>query len=323
MSKQKKDSSHVYILAHASEPRLKIGKANDVYRRALFLGIEEFDFSSSMALRVKSERDALSVESALHKLFRNWRIQPSEINPREGRTEWFESSCKEVLFDYVMRNASLLCDEVIKDPTSLLPPFAAIRDQCLEEARSLTASCAKAFVERINAVQESALFRTRLDPSEGSGTTLVLFHRESEAIKVRNLLESVLDLRIWMKYLGGSSVATKVASIRSGSGLLVSEIRTDLDVENPPFLLSNSPVELLHKQTGEAPMEACAGLLKSVPTLDRLLEEELIPLEIVQTLDNIASGILDGKIRPQSLKVAAAWLHRDHSFPDRFMIRHR
>ena len=84
----------VYFLHHVSEPRLKIGKANDVFTRAQQLKQTDFDFLKSFCFQVPNQTYALNLERALHRLFVNQRIDPDTISLKkeDGRSEWFSSS---------------------------------------------------------------------------------------------------------------------------------------------------------------------------------------------------------------------------------------
>lgn len=90
--------SHVYVLQHAEQPWIKIGKADVLLTRFQILGLSRFDLHGSFAVEVASSDQALRLESVLHRLFADVRI-PSErvlaVDPlMAGFTEWFDASCR-------------------------------------------------------------------------------------------------------------------------------------------------------------------------------------------------------------------------------------
>lgn len=92
--------SYVYFFAHASEPLVKIGKANCWESRFPMVGGDQLiDADKSYIKRVCSEREAFDLEFMLHALFREKR-SPLSIR-REGYTEWFCSSVMVVVLEIV------------------------------------------------------------------------------------------------------------------------------------------------------------------------------------------------------------------------------
>lgn len=91
-------TSHVYVLVHATEPRLKIGKADHILSRCANLGIRDFDFERSFGLRVASSKEAFRTERALHQMMDEWRLAPEDFATEgraaaSGSTEWFDVRC--------------------------------------------------------------------------------------------------------------------------------------------------------------------------------------------------------------------------------------
>jgi hypothetical protein len=106
-------SAYVYLLAHASAPRFKIGKAIELLARTKQLGQAKFDYARSEALRVAGEAEALNLEKLLHRAFAKWRIAPQDIEREtgvreDGDTEWFHAECRDRLADFLKSNEDLL-----------------------------------------------------------------------------------------------------------------------------------------------------------------------------------------------------------------------
>ena len=103
----------VYILPHPVAPRFKIGKANHIPSRVRQIGVDQFDFSRSSALRVGTETDAYNLERMLHKMFGRYRVPEEDIIAFEGgrpdgASEWFDTSCEPRLTQFLSENADLL-----------------------------------------------------------------------------------------------------------------------------------------------------------------------------------------------------------------------
>jgi len=94
-------ASHVYILAHASRPRFKVGKANDIVSRAKSFGWHDVDFNRSMGLELESEDAAMNLERVLLRSFVAWRLSSDEVlsegGSAEGSSEWLRNTCRERL----------------------------------------------------------------------------------------------------------------------------------------------------------------------------------------------------------------------------------
>ncbi len=81
---------NVYIVPHASEPRFKIGKANDsLARLAHFEKKNDLDFSKAFVLELESEQRAFEVERSLHLLFADDRLEGDPDAWGDGFSEWF------------------------------------------------------------------------------------------------------------------------------------------------------------------------------------------------------------------------------------------
>lgn len=101
-------AAHVYLLRHATEPRFKIGKANDLAARVLQLGRSQFNLLTSIAIEVESPEDATNLERLLHRAFRQHRLNPAcsstgwmypglAAGKHDGMSEWFSAACWERL----------------------------------------------------------------------------------------------------------------------------------------------------------------------------------------------------------------------------------
>jgi len=90
--------SHVYLLAHATHARFKVGKANDILSRARCFGWDEIDFQTSLGLELISEEKARDLERILHGAFGASRVPADEVRAQGGRTdgstEWLRSECR-------------------------------------------------------------------------------------------------------------------------------------------------------------------------------------------------------------------------------------
>jgi hypothetical protein len=108
---------YVYLLRHASEPRFKIGKANDIYQRLSGIGgINEFDLERSLCVKCPTEVRVGKLERHLHHIFDEWRIKDVENIDYSGYTEYFKIECFERVVKYIRENADLLGE------LSSLPP---------------------------------------------------------------------------------------------------------------------------------------------------------------------------------------------------------
>lgn len=76
----------VYFMQHASEPRIKIGKAVDIGKRWRTMGAE-FDLARSFFKPCASEQAAIELERRLHHAFRGQRVA---VEKADGYTEWFK-----------------------------------------------------------------------------------------------------------------------------------------------------------------------------------------------------------------------------------------
>lgn len=109
--------SHVYLLQHSSQPRFKIGKADDILSRARSFKWESIDFAKSRALAVSSNSDAFALERLLHLAFKSFRIDSEIVTSSggvvDGASEWFRSECWPRLLRYLEENSDLHQHETV------------------------------------------------------------------------------------------------------------------------------------------------------------------------------------------------------------------
>ncbi len=105
-------AAYVYLLKHATDACMKIGKANCVRARANSLGPQKFDFASSWAVRVPDTEAAYDLEKALGKLFKRFSVaRPGEV---DGRTEWYDASCLQRALQLLEREGDLFSATVLR-----------------------------------------------------------------------------------------------------------------------------------------------------------------------------------------------------------------
>lgn len=109
--------SYVYILAHATQPRFKIGKADDILLRAHRFDIATLDLLRSVGLLVSTEHAARNLERILLRVFKPWRLSPDAVLSTgglpEGATEWFSDECRPRLESFLQSNADLFAHKRI------------------------------------------------------------------------------------------------------------------------------------------------------------------------------------------------------------------
>ena len=131
--------AYVYVLAHRTEPWVKIGRALDIKARAGSIGRDTFGMSRSTALECDTEARAARLERVLHRAFHDWRLDAAEIGdrvPANGHTEWFTDSCRARLDEFLRVSGDLFKAE----------PLAAERFATLvavELARTATAGVSR------------------------------------------------------------------------------------------------------------------------------------------------------------------------------------
>lgn len=132
------EESFVYVLIHAKEPRLKIGKANDILARASTFGLQDIDLTRSFGLRVPSAPAAYQLEKTLLKVFSASRLDAQLVlgsgGVRDGATEWFNVTCLPRLERFLDDCADLFTHARVSG-SDLLALFEVIRTRnaCAEE----------------------------------------------------------------------------------------------------------------------------------------------------------------------------------------------
>lgn len=111
-------SAYVYLLWHKTEPRFKIGKADNLRTRIQQLGISQFDLARTKLLELDDCSQAVNLERVLHRMFQRHRLMPGQAAPvscpelrskrHDGDTEWFSAECWGRLHNFVEQNEDLL-----------------------------------------------------------------------------------------------------------------------------------------------------------------------------------------------------------------------
>lgn len=93
-------AAYVYVLPHSTEPRVKIGKARDVFLRAWQIGIENFDLDRGWAYKLFNDEEASFIERHIHLECRRFRLKPQDgpgSRRQSGSTEWFSSEAADLI----------------------------------------------------------------------------------------------------------------------------------------------------------------------------------------------------------------------------------
>lgn len=89
---------YVYCFTSACGGYVKIGHSDAPGDRAKQIGLDSINLVDSSAYRVPPPMDVAWVESVLHAALADWRVNPEVANscglPSDGRSEWFQSGCK-------------------------------------------------------------------------------------------------------------------------------------------------------------------------------------------------------------------------------------
>ncbi len=132
----------VYLLKHKTEPRFKIGKANDIPQRISSIGgRDSYDLIGSRCINARTPGNACRVERLLHRMFFAWHL-PVKIAQRFiGDTEQFDIECFGAVIAFVEANKALLdIDAVDGLPLrQVVPPsrsFACRRDAVERKQKS-------------------------------------------------------------------------------------------------------------------------------------------------------------------------------------------
>lgn len=105
--------SYVYLVRHATEPRFKIGKADNPLFRSKSFG-ENLDLESSLQIHLGHR--AYGIEKGLHSIFDAYRLPPVSAN--DGATEWFQLDCWDQCLAFFYQHNDLICAL----PTSIPKP---------------------------------------------------------------------------------------------------------------------------------------------------------------------------------------------------------
>lgn len=180
-------ASHVYILAHASRPRFKVGKANDILSRAKSFGWHDIDFNRSLGLELVSEDAAMNLERVLLRTFAAWRLSSDEVRSEggsaDGSSEWLRDTCRQRLerfldeakdlFPHLQRHGDELAEELRRRlaPSQSEVERARRREekQAREAAREARAKFAAEDLDRaLNEVAPKLMAELTRQVAEGS-----------------------------------------------------------------------------------------------------------------------------------------------------------
>lgn len=151
-------ASHVYILAHATRPRFKVGKANDILSRSKSFGWDDIDFTRSFGLELVSEDAAMNLERVLLRTFAAWRLPSDEVRSEggsaDGSSEWLRDACRQRLerfldeakdlFPHLQRHGHELAEELRR---RLAPSQSEIERARRREEKQATAAAKQAVRE--------------------------------------------------------------------------------------------------------------------------------------------------------------------------------
>lgn len=82
-------TSSVYIITSMDNSKIKIGKANDVWRRIETFSYVEINYAKSLEIVCRDEKAAHKIEKMLHNRFDDYRLLSSDIGNHDGSSEWF------------------------------------------------------------------------------------------------------------------------------------------------------------------------------------------------------------------------------------------
>ncbi|NLR74302.1 GIY-YIG nuclease family protein [Leeia aquatica] len=132
--------SHVYLLRHRNGLRFKIGKANNIIRRARNFGLQDIDWDSSIGLEVSDEREAFRLERILLRAFEKCRLTAQEVvdddGVLDGATEWMDAG------------SFARVDLFLQQGTDLFPHARITGARLREEVIALTASAIEKIAKR-------------------------------------------------------------------------------------------------------------------------------------------------------------------------------
>ena len=111
--------SSVYLVPHATEPRFKLGKANDVISRLRQVsksnGSYELDWDRGLRLECSDEAEAIMVESLLRNIPWVKKTRYSHNDRGDGHTEWHHIDVFDPLREFIAKNATDLRFEIKYD----------------------------------------------------------------------------------------------------------------------------------------------------------------------------------------------------------------
>lgn len=129
---------YVYLLQHATEPRFKIGKANDIKHRISSLGgREQFNLAKSLYLKLADSHHSIEIERMLHITFKKWNLPVKNIPYYDGYTEQFSMECFDLVVNFINNNYHLFTSEGLQPIPDFTPALST--KPSLEEHRRIRA----------------------------------------------------------------------------------------------------------------------------------------------------------------------------------------
>lgn len=202
-------TAYVYLLWHKTEPRFKIGKADDIAVRAAQLGAAQFDFQRSRALAVPDCAAAHRLERILHRSFHAFRLVPGESDDdsypslhwgrRDGDTEWFAGTCSARVRHFLTQNDDLFSCAWVPTQELLAKGHAALAVP--DQRQGITAS-------------RPTKIKTSPDAPASAGEALRIKERETEKLakEMGGELEELRTLSRFMAVLKTQRGYTLVGS---------------------------------------------------------------------------------------------------------------
>ena len=215
----------VYLLLHSREPRFKIGKANDIWKRIYGIGgRDSFNTSDSLCVKTHSPEQAYKLERALHKLFDRWKIAPDPSRRFSGDTEQFDIACLDRVVRFLSDNQDLTDGAVpLPLPKPMVGAVKAERATKKEIYRLNTQEAAKQLAFAINRLDTTidGLLNLKLERFE-----VCLTDSDYHAVVIETIDHD--------KFQRANTFLREILALRvpSGSGLqsnrcIIGSIRTD------------------------------------------------------------------------------------------------
>jgi hypothetical protein len=166
-------SSHIYLLAHRGGNRFKIGKANDIIKRARHFGLTEINWPGSAGYAVQSAGLALQLERTLLSAFDNWRLTPEQVfeggGGADGATEWMRAECRERVEEFLQHVSDIfphkrICGSTLElDVQAVVAPILkAVADRERRKAEKRERDAVRAELRRAQALASRAVLEREI-----------------------------------------------------------------------------------------------------------------------------------------------------------------